>query len=79
MNKDRRTFLKILFIGGGALFVEGVLGSLFSKSFYRSSTIANSFNKPLSTTKNFRVIENSKGLSIYDSSGEEVFQIDKRT
>jgi len=27
----------------------------------------------------FRVTENKKGLSVYDSSGEEILQIDKET
>lgn len=71
MDIDRRNFLKIILIGSGALLVEKVLGPLFSEFSDNSSTKNNS------TT--FQVIEDKKSLSIYDSSGEEVLQIDKKT
>jgi hypothetical protein len=69
MDKDRRKFLKIILIGSGTLLAGKVLGPLFSSLLDDSST------KNDSTA--FKVSEDEKNLSIYDSSGEEIFQIDK--
>lgn len=80
MNEDRRKFLKIIFIGSGVLLAEKVLTPLFSFFLDDSSIKAkpkiNSLNK--TSFKNFQITENKENLSIYDSSGEEIFQIDKR-
>ena len=75
MDKNRRTFLKVLFVGSGALLAEKVLGPLFPRFF------SNSFAKTASTNKkigyrNFQIVENKRNLSVYDNSGEEIFQID---
>lgn len=67
VDENRRKFLKIIFVGSGVLLMERVLGPLFSRFSGNSKT----------SFKNFRVTENNKRLSIYDSSGEEIFQIDK--
>lgn len=75
MNKNRRKFLKIIFIGSGALLMEKVLGPLFSTFLDDSSAKTDSLNK--TSFKDFQVVENKKNLSVYDSSGEEVLQIDK--
>lgn len=75
MNKNRRKFLKIIFIGSGALLMEKVLGPLFSRFVDDSSAKTDSFTK--TNSGDFRIIENKKILSVYDSSGEEVLQIDK--
>jgi hypothetical protein len=76
MNENRRKFLKIIFIGSGALLMEKVLGPLFSKFLDDPSAKADSMNK--NSFRDFRVVEGQKGLSVYDSSGEEILQIDNR-
>jgi len=75
MNENRRKFLKIIFIGAGAFLMEKVLGPLFSRFSDDSFAKTDSLNK--TSFKDFQVVENKKNLSIYDSSGEEVLQIDK--
>ena len=74
MNENRRKFLKIMFIGSGALLAEKVLSPLFS-FLDAPSAKADSANK--NNFKDFRVVEGQKGLSVYDNSGEEILQIDK--
>lgn len=78
MNEGRRTFLKIIFIGSGALLAEKFLSPLFS-FFSDDSSAKTKTNSSLVKTgfKNFQIIEDKKNLSIYDSSGEEILQIDK--
>ncbi|MCX6701993.1 MAG: hypothetical protein NTX96_02235 [Candidatus Zambryskibacteria bacterium] len=78
MNKDRRKFLKIILIGSGTLLIGRVLGPLFSKFLNDSFTKTNSFAKtnPIVST-DFRIVENKNLLSVYNNSGEEIFQIDK--
>jgi len=75
MNKSRRKFLKIILIGSGALWAEKVLGPLFLRFSGNSSTKTDSLKK--TSFRDFKVIEDKKGLSFYDSSGKEVLQIDK--
>ncbi len=75
MDKNRRKFLKIIFIGSGAILMEKVLGPLFSRFLDDSSAKTDSSNK--TSFRDFQVVENKKNLSIYDSSGKEVLQIDK--
>lgn len=76
VDNNRRRFLKIILIGSGTLVVGKVLGPFLPRFFNVSSTEASS---PLTKTDSsaFRVVENKKVLSIYDNSGEEIFQIDK--
>ena len=75
MNKDRRKFLQVILIGSGTLLMGKVLGPLFSSLF----------NDPFTQTKTktdpgvFKIVENKKRLSIFDDSGEEIFQIDNET
>ena len=83
MDKNRRKFLKIMFIGGATLLFGRVLSPLFSGLFNDSLSgfNKNNFkNGPQNKTGlvSFRVFEDKEILSIYDSSGEEVFQIDKK-
>ena len=74
MDKNRRKFLKIVLIGGGTLLVGKVLNPLFSALDDSSAKIG----LPEKTApKAFHVVENKKIFSIYDNSGEEIFQIDK--
>lgn len=73
MDKKRRKFLKILAIGSGTLLMGEVLSPLLSKLLDNSSTKAK--DKP--SPKAFRVVENETILSVYDNSGEEIFQIDR--
>lgn len=79
MNENRRKFLKTIFIGGGVLLAEKVLTPLFSFFLNDSSTNDKAKTSSLNKTsfKNFQITENKENLSIYDSSGEEIFQIDK--
>ena len=80
MDQNRRNFLKLIFVGSSVLFVEKVMGSLFPRFF---NDIVAKPNPPKvsdkTNFKSFHIIENSQRLSIYDSSGEEIFQIDKKT
>ena len=69
MDESRRKFLKIILIGSGTLVVGKIFDPLFSKFLDNSST--------KSEPQAFKVVENKKILSIYDTSGEEVLQIDK--
>ncbi len=71
MDKDRREFLKVILIGGGVFLIGKVFDPLFSKfSTYLSAK---------NSSSPFQVIEDRKRLSIYDHSGEEIFQIDKES
>lgn len=69
MDTKRRKFLKVLLIGTASFIVGKISGPLLSGFF------GDSFSKSESTL--FRVVENKKRLSVYDDSGEEIFQIDK--
>ena len=73
MDISRRKFLKITLIGGTAFLVGKVIGPLFSK-FINTLSDSPSKNTPVT----FNVVEDKKGLSIYDNSGEEIFQIDNK-
>ncbi|MCX6702766.1 MAG: hypothetical protein NTW60_02775 [Candidatus Wolfebacteria bacterium] len=76
MDISRRKFLKLIFVGSGAFLLEKVMGPLFSKFLDNSSVQT---NPPAKTNfRNFKITEDSQILSVYDSSGEEVFQIDNR-
>lgn len=81
MDKERRNFLKIILIGSGTLFAGRVLGPLFSKCMenpiVRIAPREKSSPQPKTIASAFKIVENEKRLSIYDSSGEEIFQIDK--
>lgn len=70
MDINRRKFIKILLIGGASFIVGKTLGPLYSKFFDNTPVVKND-----STL--FKIVENAKELSIFDSSGEEIFQIDK--
>ena len=74
MDENRRKFLKIIFIGSGALLMEKVLGPLFSRFLDSSSAKTGSSDK--TSFRDFRVVENKIGLSVFDNSGKEIFQID---
>lgn len=69
MDKNRRKFIKILLIGSASFMAGKVLGPLISKFSDNSSAKSNSTA--------FKVVENNKSFSVYDGSGEEIFQIDK--
>lgn len=78
MNEDRRKFLKIVLIGSASLIVGKILGPLFSGSL-NDPLAKKDPPKPVQkdSSSPFRVVEDGSSLSIYDNSGEEVFQIDK--
>lgn len=75
MDKNRRTFLKILLIGGGTLLVGKVFGPILLKLLDKSGTTSKLVTAQ-ADPKDFRIVEHKERLSIYDNSGEEVFQID---
>ena len=65
-----------MLVGVGTFAAGKLLGPLFSKSLNNQHTSPS----PSSDKKDhsdFKVVEDKKVLSVYDSSGEEVFQIDK--
>jgi hypothetical protein len=72
VDKNRRQFLKIALIGSGTFIAGKILGPLLSKSPNVSNTVS-----PRDNSSAFNVVENGQFLSVYDSSGEEVLQIDK--
>lgn len=82
MNQNRRKFMKILLVGGGVLLVEGIMSVWYSKLFNRSHSkepsLKKDVNKKLTkqTAPKFRIRQNNQYLSIYDSTDEEIFQID---
>lgn len=69
MDKNRRKFLKVTLIGSGVFLANKVLGPLLARLLDDSVAKVDSAA--------FKVRENKKILSVYDSSGEEIFQIDK--
>ena len=81
MDQDRRKFLKIMFIGSGVLLAERVLGPLYSRFFSdssaKNSAKTDSANQISTGAGSFRIVRNNDGLSIYDTTGEEIFQIDE--
>lgn len=78
MDKDRRKFLKILLIGSTSFIAGKILGPLLSNFFDHSFTKDNAKTAEAgSSSEHFRVVENKQILSVYDNSGEEIFQIDK--
>jgi hypothetical protein len=77
VDKNRRKFLKIMLIGSGAFIAGKVFGPLFSKFLDSPFTKTDSLSKSKTGFGNFQIVENEKILSVYDNSGEEIFQIDK--
>lgn len=77
MDKNRRKFLKILLVGSGTLLVGKIFNPFFSKFSDNSFAKTDSSSKTKTSLGDFEVVENEKKLSIYDDSGEEIFQIDK--
>ena len=74
MNESRRQFLKIILVGSGAVLMEKILGPLYHRFF--SDFPAKSDPLTKTSSSNFRVAKEGGGLAIYDSSGEQIFQID---
>lgn len=75
MNEGRRKFLKTILIGGGAVLVEKIFGPVLQPFISGLSARNDSTKKAI--LRNFHIVEDKKVLSIYDSTGEEIFQIDK--
>lgn len=74
MNESRRKFLKTIIAAGGLIMIQKILGPLHS---WFSSAFPDKVGKTNYAGQiNFKVVKNDKGLSIYDSLGEEIFQID---
>jgi hypothetical protein len=70
MDKDRRNFLKISLLGGGALLLAKIFGSDFMNLFSREK------ETKLTDFQGFKVSEDNKELVIYDKNGEAIFIID---
>ena len=66
-----------MLIGSGAFLVEKILTPLFSRFLNDSPAKTGLSNK--TAFGGFQVTENKKGLSVYDSSGKEILQIDRET
>lgn len=83
INKNRRKLLAVMLIGSGTFLVEKVVGPLFSVFLSNPPNPSNSPTRTGLPNKtdlgSFKVAEDKKILSVYDDSGEEVFQIDKET
>lgn len=79
MNEDRRQFLKIALIGSASFILGKIFGPVFSVLLDNTSAKADSEEKLKKKIASpaFRVHEDKHILSIYDESGEEIFQIDK--
>ncbi len=56
--------------------VGKIIGPLFSKLFLDDISAKND-STPANDSVSFRVVEDKKTFSVYDDSGEEIFQIDK--
>lgn len=74
MNENRRKFLKTVLVGGGVVLAQKILGPVLHGLTSNPPAKANSSDK--GDFANFKVVKGGKGLSIYDSSGEEIFQVD---
>jgi hypothetical protein len=75
IDKNRRKFLTVMLIGSGAFLVEKILTPLFAR--FLNNPPAKTSLSPKTSFMGFQVAENKKSLSVYDSSGEEILQIDK--
>ncbi len=81
MDQERRKFLKIVLVGSGIILTEKILGPLYSWFSSNSSAknkIKSGDDETKATSGDFRVDKNNNSLSIYDDSGQEIFQIDNR-
>jgi hypothetical protein len=76
VDKSRRKFLKIMLIGSGTIIAGRVLGPVLSR-FLDDSPASKAGSLSSGVVKNFKINEDKKVLSVYDSSGEEILQIDK--
>ncbi len=68
MDKSRRNFLKVMFLGGGTLIAGKILSPLIGLLDGPSEKKG---------SEAFRAAEDDASMSIYDDSGAEVLQIDK--
>jgi hypothetical protein len=71
VDKNRRKFIKVMLIGGASFITGKILAPLLSKSLNNLDS-PRAQNDPVT----FNIVENKKTLSVYDNSGEEIFQID---
>ena len=68
-----------MLIGSGAFLVEKILTPLFSRFLKDPPMPAKTDLLNRAVFRGFQITENKKGLSVYDSSGEEILQIDRET
>ncbi len=81
MDQERRKFLKVVLVGSGIILTERILGPLyswFSDNSSEKNKIETASDETKDTSGDFRVDRNNNSLSIYDDSGQEIFQIDNR-
>ena len=64
-------------MGVGTFLVGKILSPFFS--MFTNASHQSFGTHTTTTTSAFKIVEHEKILSIYDSIGEEVFQIDKST
>lgn len=81
MNEERRQFLKIILIGSASLIAGKVLGPVLSgllgDQFVGPKPERQKKNLTTTVASAFKIVENQKMLTVFDSQGEEIFQIDK--
>ena len=87
VDHNRRKFLTVMLVGSGGLLTAKVLGPLYSWFFSDSSAEnparagslkTDSLNEIDIDSGSFRIVRNNEGLSIYNATGEEIFQIDNK-
>lgn len=73
MHIERRKFLRLLLLGGGA-FLIGLLGKFFSPV---SNLFSGSKSRREKDFKNFKVVEEKDKLIFIDKTGEEILILDR--
>ncbi len=69
LNAKRRNALKLFALGGGVF----MLGKIFGPSL---NIFSGSFDGNVYDFKNFRVVENKKGLGFFDKLGNEILVLE---
>lgn len=66
MNKKRRNFLKLLFLGSGAFVLGNLLGKL---------NLNPGIDTGIKEIKNFKIVEDGNKLVFYNKNGRQVFAL----
>lgn len=78
IDKNRRKFLAVMLIGSGTFLIEKFLDPLFSKFLNNNPPVKTDLTNQVDL-ESFKITKDKKVLSVYNNSGEEVFQIDEET